>query len=110
MRTGHIAFHISTRNGPAAVADLLRRTKCTELLVSADEHMSGIVSEALQELEGVRVHRLLTYDDLFFAGQDHDVAVGIAATPRDMFGPAILLHSSGTESHRLRRACLTSKT
>ena len=60
--------------------------------------MSKIVSEALQDLEGVRVHRLLTYDDLFSDRQDHDVDVEIAAMERDMFGPAILLHSSGNES------------
>lgn len=99
IQAGHLAFHISTRNGSAAVADLLRRTDCKHILVSQDEHITSVVREALQDIEGIEVHRLKTFDDLFSSGRDDD-GLGldrpIDLVLHDMFDPAILLHSSGT--------------
>ncbi|KAM5543844.1 hypothetical protein V8D89_002461, partial [Ganoderma adspersum] len=100
IQAGHLAFHISTRNGSAAVADLLRRTDCKHILVSQDDHITGVVREALRDVEGIEVHQLKTFDELFTTGADEGgLDRGTDAMLPNMFDSAILLHSSGSTNH-----------
>ncbi len=50
FRSGCCAFLISTRNAPSAVADMLKRTGATHLVVSPDPQMSELADGAIKML------------------------------------------------------------
>ena len=92
---GHVVFPISPRNSPAAVEDLLRKTKCAHIFLSQDAHVTGVVRDALADLGGVSQHTMPQFRDLYPAQDAHEVADALE-TPT--YGPeslAIILHSSG---------------
>ncbi|TBU38867.1 acetyl-CoA synthetase-like protein [Dichomitus squalens] len=102
LRAGHVAFPISPRNSAAAVADLLSKTKCTQLLASRDPHMSDLVKDALAGLGGVKQHAMPQYEDLFPSGvaeSDDDARDFLVMPKYDLDSPAMILHSSGSTSH-----------
>lgn len=103
LRAGHILFPISVRNGPAAVAELLRRTGCRHVLVSEDEHMSGVAESAVRELGCVTVslHPIQTFQALFPEEADEDEHEDDLHVEYSVNDVAMILHSSGTSVWRL---------
>ncbi|KAH9848670.1 acetyl-CoA synthetase-like protein [Lenzites betulinus] len=100
-RAGCTAFLISTRNGAAAVADMLKRTEALQLLVSSDSAMQDLARDALSRLpEGqVPVRNMPTVEDLFPTGSvsedsPFEKTVKFPA-PRDPSTAVVILHSSG---------------
>ena len=102
LRAGHILFPISVRNGPAAVAELLRRTGCRHVLVSDDEHMSGVAESAVRELGCVTVslHPIQTFQALFHEDEDEDEHEDDLHVEYSVDNVAMILHSSGTSVWR----------
>lgn len=100
LRAGHIKFPISVRNGSAAVVELMRRTHCWHILVSEDEHMRGLAQEVAQELDGVVLHPMPTYEELLSeidtGTLNDDNGSGVEYNPDDV---AMILHSSGQCDH-----------
>ena len=99
-RTGHVAFPISPRNSPAAVADLLRKTKTAHIMVSQDAHIVAVVRDALAELDyTVSQHPMPRFEDLYPAGALHDTEEvdddALEGPAYDAESPALILHSSG---------------
>ncbi len=97
LRAGHIVFPISTRNGSAAVSHLLNRTNCRHVLVSEDEYMKTLASEATSEMPGVTLHSILSFDDIFGGDEAADDR-GTDDLPDefDISDVGMILHSSGT--------------
>nr|VWP02520.1 Alcohol oxidase [Ganoderma boninense] len=102
-RAGHVAFPISPRNSPAAVADLLRNTKTAHVLVSQDAHITALTKEALVEFDCVSQHPMPSFEELYPAGassHDEGEVVDELETPAyDPESPALILHSSGSTNH-----------
>ena len=65
MRAGYPVFPISPRNVPAAVADMLRKTGCRHILLSPDAPIQELARAALEEVEGVSLHEIPTFEQLF---------------------------------------------
>ncbi|KAM5543804.1 hypothetical protein V8D89_002421 [Ganoderma adspersum] len=101
-RAGHVAFPISPRNSPAAVADLVRKTKSAHVLVSQDTHITTVIQEAFAELDGVSQHTMPQFEDLYPAGASHDegkIDDILDAPVYDPDSPALILHSSGSTNY-----------
>ncbi|KAI0700690.1 acetyl-CoA synthetase-like protein [Cerioporus squamosus] len=64
MQAGHIAFHISPRNGFAAVADLLQRTRCRLVLVSPDIRASALVQDISRQFGNLNIFPLPQFCEL----------------------------------------------
>ncbi len=102
MRAGYTIFHISTRNTPAAVADMLGRTGAGHLVVSPDAVMQGIAKEALTALATAGKHvvqlKLPTLEELFSEHIDlnspYEAHVELP-TSYDADAVSSILHSSG---------------
>ncbi|KAI0660272.1 hypothetical protein C8Q70DRAFT_1105691 [Cubamyces menziesii] len=103
MRAGYVAFFISTRNGPAAVADMLQRTCAQALLVSPDATTSHAAQEAIGMISGADFVTLEmpTFEYLFTTdGSPSDPATEENLRPLrrhfDVNLIAMIQHSSGT--------------
>ncbi|KAI0822423.1 acetyl-CoA synthetase-like protein [Trametes gibbosa] len=103
-RAGCIAFLISTRNGAAGVADMLKRTGASQLLVSSDSAMRDLARDALSGLPEaqIAVRDMPVFEDLFPTGPvsenspfEREVKF---PKPQDMKTPMVILHSSGSTS------------
>ena len=74
FRAGFCVFLVSTRNAPSAVADMVKRTGATPLVVSPDVPMTEMADEAVKLLavDGVEIRRLgmPSFGDLF---PDHEL-------------------------------------
>ncbi|KAM5543840.1 hypothetical protein V8D89_002457 [Ganoderma adspersum] len=102
LRAGHVAFPISPRNSPAAVADLLQKTRCVHILLSQDVHITGLARDALGEVDGVSQYAMPQFESLYPAGpsqKDSEVEDALEAPTYDLESPAIILHSSGSTNH-----------
>ncbi|OSD00523.1 acetyl-CoA synthetase-like protein [Trametes coccinea BRFM310] len=105
LRAGATAFLISTRNGAAAVADLLERTGSSQLMLSQDIPIRDVANEALSRLpEGqVTVRDMPTFEDLFPSeGTKSSEAFEADVEFPKTFDPnsyALILHSSGSTGH-----------
>ncbi|RPD58224.1 acetyl-CoA synthetase-like protein [Lentinus tigrinus ALCF2SS1-7] len=95
LRAGHVLFPISVRNSSAAVAELLRRTGCKHVLVSADEHMSAVARCAVEELKGVSLHPIQTFEGIFPEGEAADDGEDDLRVEYNVDDVAMILHSSG---------------
>ncbi|KAM5540045.1 hypothetical protein V8D89_006185 [Ganoderma adspersum] len=100
IRAGHIVFPISTRNGSAAVSHLLNRTGCRHVLVSGDEYMQTLASEATADMPDVTLHSIFNFDEIF----GHNQAVngcGTEGLPNEfkISDVGMILHSSGSTNH-----------
>ena len=103
FRAGFCAFLISTRNAPSAVADMLKRTGSTHLVVSPDVPMSEMADAALKLLaaDGVEVGRLgmPSLGDLFPEVPDKDSLYEKEVelpTSYNAKAFCLMMHSSGT--------------
>ncbi|KAI0746343.1 acetyl-CoA synthetase-like protein [Daedaleopsis nitida] len=103
LRAGHTAFPISPRNGAAAVAELLRRTRGRYLLVSKDGHASTLAQEALRSVDDVVAHPMFEFEHLFpsapGSGDGLEVSETGLPTTYDLDAAALIIHSSGTTGH-----------
>ncbi|KAI0759226.1 acetyl-CoA synthetase-like protein [Trametes elegans] len=105
VRAGCAVFVISTRNGAAAVTDMLRRTRATELLFSSDPTISATVRDAIAGLESGQVflREIPTFEDLFVDTQALNALTDLEelSLPEtyDMRASALILHSSGSTGH-----------
>ncbi|KAI0364205.1 acetyl-CoA synthetase-like protein [Pilatotrama ljubarskyi] len=105
MRAGCIAFLISTRNAAVGVADMLKKTGTSQLMVSQDSVLRGVADETLKLLpEGQIVLRdMPVFEDLFPTNgtPTNDAFEGDVVLPKvsDLHAPAIILHSSGSTGH-----------
>ncbi|KAI8995249.1 acetyl-CoA synthetase-like protein [Trametes punicea] len=105
LRAGCTAFFVSTRNGPAGVADMLQRTGTTHVILSKDNVIREVAQEALNRLpEGqVTILDVPVFEDLFPAdGKSANSAFEAdVELPEklDLDSWAIILHSSGSTGH-----------
>ena len=96
-------FLVSTRNAPSAVADMVKRTKATHLVVSPDVPMSEMADEAIELLaaDGVEIRRLgmPSFGDLFpevpDKGSLYEKEVELP-TGYNVKAFSLIMHSSGT--------------
>ncbi|KAF8200271.1 hypothetical protein BJ912DRAFT_921743 [Pholiota molesta] len=105
MRAGYIAFPISPRNSPSAVAHLIKSVGVQYVLVGDDQSMSDLADESLQALkanyEGKTIEPQLIpiphFGDLFVdTGDDFKTLPSIRKEPNDII---IYLHSSGSTAY-----------
>ncbi|TFK81602.1 acetyl-CoA synthetase-like protein [Polyporus arcularius HHB13444] len=100
MHAGHTAFHISPRNGPAAVVDLLQRTQCRFVLVSPDVRASTMMQDISRQLCGVNLLPLPQFCELFPPNSEEDQDEGPETWREDVLeSTALILHSSGSTNH-----------
>ncbi len=102
MRAGCTLFLVSTRNAPAAIADMLQRTGAIHIIVSGDSFMQGIADEALAILSasGVHVaqHAMPTFEDIYSDELDPQSPFAVEVELPQKFhikAHGIILHSSG---------------
>ena len=90
-------FLISTRNVPAAIVDMLRKTDCHHVLASSDAGVQDLLSVAMSELTDVTIHPMPTFEDIFPPNSIGDNTDDPDDLPRqyDMSAVAMILHSSG---------------
>ncbi|KAI0739441.1 acetyl-CoA synthetase-like protein [Daedaleopsis nitida] len=106
MRAGYTVFLVSTRNGSAAVADMLQRTGAGHIIVSADDAMRATAEDALSTLSSAGAHvtqlAIPTFDALFAEtlepGNSFEAQVEFP-TSFDMGAHATIMHSSGSTGH-----------
>ncbi|KAH9934352.1 uncharacterized protein B0H18DRAFT_556620 [Fomitopsis serialis] len=125
MRANYVAFPISPRNSPLAVAHLINKAGVSHVLVGQEPAMQDLASEALGILTtryGAQTLPILSsmplFDELFPSPEDGG-AEGLVAPPAYAYkGPdalAMILHSSGSTAfpkpiywtnHRFCQLCL----
>ncbi|KAM5540084.1 hypothetical protein V8D89_006224 [Ganoderma adspersum] len=106
LRAGFCTFLISTRNASSAVADMVKRTGATHLVVSPDVPMSEMADEAIKLLaaDGVEIGRfgMPSFGDLFpevpDEGSLYEKEVELP-TSCDVKAFSIIMHSSGSSGH-----------
>ncbi|KZT73185.1 acetyl-CoA synthetase-like protein [Daedalea quercina L-15889] len=102
IRANYVAFPISTRNSPAAVAHLIEKTGVRHILVGREHAMQELAAQSLEVLKAhygavpeVELSPMPIFDDLYSSGQ----AVPSEDVPYERWGPdtpALILHSSGS--------------
>ncbi|CDO77413.1 hypothetical protein BN946_scf184857.g20 [Trametes cinnabarina] len=102
LRAGCTVFPISTRNGAAAIADMLQKTRASQLMLSQDALIRGIAKEALSHLPAgqVTARDMPRFEDLFHEGdaKSADTLEDGGEFPKtfDLNTHAIIMHSSGS--------------
>lgn len=95
----NIAFPISTRNSPAAIAHLIEKTGVDFLLVGREEAYQSLAVSSIELLETRKPETppMFAFDDVYNDdGEVFDIAFSV---PRPaMESTAIILHSSGTSA------------
>ncbi|KAI0050788.1 acetyl-CoA synthetase-like protein [Auriscalpium vulgare] len=101
LSLGFVAFPISPRNSPAAVAHLMRSSHIIQLFVSNDSAMQTIASEALEILKKestyVELLPMILYADVA-SGRSDGMDTSPYARPLKLENEMCLLHSSGSSS------------
>ncbi|THH13763.1 hypothetical protein EW146_g6494 [Bondarzewia mesenterica] len=97
MRAGLVPFPISPRCSPAAVQHLLKTTKTVCVYVSGDEAIQSLMNAALIDLptDRVTVLPMPVSEDLWTDSESSVKGVEdiTSASPPDLDGPAVILHS-----------------
>ena len=89
-------FLISPRNVPAAVADMLRKTGCRNLLLTSDAPIQSLARAVLAEVDGVTSHEMPAFETLILAPvKPEEDSVEDLPTEFDRNSLAMILHSSG---------------
>ncbi|PIL27263.1 hypothetical protein GSI_10408 [Ganoderma sinense ZZ0214-1] len=100
LRAGHSLFLVSGRNVPAAVADMLRKTGCRDLIVSPDSTIQALSEAVREEVEGVSLHTIPPFADLYPSdGAESAEAAGDLPDKYNEEELALILHSSGSTNH-----------
>lgn len=102
IRANCAAFLVSPRNSPLAVAHLINKVGASHILVSRDQAMQDLVSEALEILKTQYGSKelptqspMLTFEDLFPPSQTPTDCIPPPHVNRGPDARAIILHSSG---------------
>lgn len=100
LKSGCTLFLVSTRNTAAAVADMLKRTNTTQILISQDATIRGIAADALSQLSGsqVTVRDMPVFEDLYSDATTNSAFTDVNVKLPETHNPdalAIILHSSG---------------
>ncbi|EPQ51233.1 acetyl-CoA synthetase-like protein [Gloeophyllum trabeum ATCC 11539] len=106
IHAGHVAFPISPRNSPAALAHLLVEAQVTVLLIGREKPLKGLADAGLSELASQNPDRAATlktdempvFEDLF-PPEEFDEQKQVSTSPSRtpiMDDPAIMMHSSGS--------------
>ncbi|KAI0332192.1 acetyl-CoA synthetase-like protein [Cubamyces sp. BRFM 1775] len=105
MRAGYTVFLISTRNGPAGVADMLQRTDASQMLISPDTAVRNVAHDTLGHLPAgqLTLQAMPTFEDLFpkdaeSVNKAFESEVKLPET-YDPNAYALILHSSGSTGH-----------
>ena len=108
MRAGYTVFLVSTRNGPAGVADMLQKTNASQMLISPDVAVRQVAHDTIGLLPAgqLTLQPMPTFEDLFpkdskSVNKAFDGGVKLPET-YDPNAYALILHSSG--------ACFAHKT
>ncbi|KAI0672433.1 acetyl-CoA synthetase-like protein [Trametes maxima] len=106
LRAGCTAFLVSTRNGAAGVADMLRRTGASQLVMSRENTLRELARDALALLGEYKIliRDMPVFEDLFPpagipAGNSAFEAHVELPKSYDIESWALILHSSGSTSH-----------
>lgn len=109
QRAGFVAFPISPRNSPAAVAHLLSKTGSEYLVVGPESSVQELSTAAFQLMEESNTPLpqktdMPIFEDLYV----DDSAEAFEPLPplnADLDDPIVMMHSSGTSAqHDLRRS------
>lgn len=97
MRAGYIAFPISTRNSPAAVAHLIQKANVGHVLVGHESALQTIIAESLalvKDESKPTISVMLSFDNIYPEEDDNFVPL----EPRKFHADdgAFLFHSSGS--------------
>lgn len=97
VRAGHVAFPISVRNSPAAVAHLLSKTNTTHVLVGSEASLQSLASASLELMQNSKPHLtpMPNFEDLYVP-DDAESFSPLSFKRPDFDSPAIILHSSGS--------------
>ncbi|KAH9903318.1 acetyl-CoA synthetase-like protein [Cubamyces lactineus] len=105
MRAGCTVFLISTRNGPAGVADMLQKTNVSQMLVSPDVAVRQVAHDTVGLLPAgqLSLQAMPTFGDLFpkdtkSANKAFEREVKFPET-YDIDSYALIIHSSGSTGH-----------
>lgn len=101
IRANCVAFPISPRNSPAAVAHLLDKVGARHILVGREQAMQDLVAQSLEVSKSqygtvveAGLSSMLTFADLYSSGE----AIGPEDVPyerQESDVPALIMHSSG---------------
>ncbi|KAF5351577.1 hypothetical protein D9758_007202 [Tetrapyrgos nigripes] len=93
MRAGYVPFPLSSRNSPAAIAELLQKKTARHIFVNSGP-MKGLLAAAIRQ-SGVKIniHDMPTFDELYKSDQAVDLPPLEGITQEDA---AVILHSSGS--------------
>jgi hypothetical protein len=102
-RAGFVAFLISTRNSPAAIAHLLSATNPTHVLVGIEQSLQTLLTASLDLMDDPKVVKPTTsflpeFEDLYF-DQDESTFVPLPFDRPGLDEPFVTIHSSGN-AHR----------
>lgn len=98
VRAGHIAFPISPRNSPAAIAHLLKMANVKHLIVGQEKNFQLLAEASLALLQGnrpPRMHLMPKFEDIYLPNSEKDF-VPLSFKKPDLNETAIILHSSGS--------------
>ncbi|KLO07028.1 acetyl-CoA synthetase-like protein [Schizopora paradoxa] len=100
LESGNVAFPVSVRNSPAAVAHLLEATDTDFLLVGSDQAHQSLANSSLQvqQCSKPAVFPLFEFDEIFSDGDEKIEFTTTTVTRPNMESPAVILHSSGSTS------------
>ncbi|KAI0370654.1 acetyl-CoA synthetase-like protein [Pilatotrama ljubarskyi] len=105
LKAGCTVFLVSTRNNAAGLTDMMQRTGATQVIVSKDPVICGVVQEALSHLPNgqVTIRDMPVFEDLFPPSTESPTCAFEADVPlpetHDPNAWAIILHSSGSTGH-----------
>ncbi|OJT12273.1 Linear gramicidin synthase subunit D [Trametes pubescens] len=104
LKSGCTLFLVSTRNTAAGVADMLKRTNTTQILISQDATIRGIAADALSQLPGIQVtvRDMPVFEDLYSDAPTNSAFTNVDVKLPAKYNPdalAIFLHSSGSTGH-----------
>lgn len=99
MRAGHIAFPVSPRNSPEAVAHLLSKVGVTHILVGSDALTQSTMRKALNLMSNniPTTSSMFTFDELYVKQTEeikHEEPLTYAK--QSLESSAVILHSSGS--------------
>ena len=101
MRARFVAFPISTRNSPAALAHLIEKTGVSHVLVGREQSMQDLIQQSLEALSKqygcapvVRLSPMLTSEELYSDG-GLNVPEDVPDQQHSPDTASLILHSSG---------------
>ncbi|PCH42383.1 acetyl-CoA synthetase-like protein [Wolfiporia cocos MD-104 SS10] len=103
MRAGYIAFLLSPRNSPAAIAHLLSKVCARHVLVGQERSMSDLIEKALDLMKAndrqvtlPGISPMPVYEELYIPSERCPTNEDVPYEFKGPDAPALILHSSGT--------------